>query len=356
MPHDVLENRRQRLRAGGVEVLLEIPAVGLPRVLHWGADLGVVSDSELEHLVLASVPQVTSYVLDDPVPVAVLPEHALGWAGMPGVCGHRDDGGDWSPLFTTVSVRREDGAGTARVVVDALDERASLAVQVELEVLPSGLVRTRARLRNTSPVDAYWVESVTVTLPVPPVADELLDLTGRHTRERSPQRQPFNVGTRLRDSRRGHGGHDASLLVIAGSGGFGFGSGEVWGVHVAWSGNYRVYGERLPTGGASVLGGGELLLPGEVRLTPGETYSSPWLYGSYAQHGMDEMAARFHRYLRARPRPPAPARPRPVCSTPGRRSTSTRTSTAPGARGRGRRRGDRAVRPGRRLVPRAAGE
>ncbi len=63
MPHDVLENRRQRLRAGGVEVLLEIPAVGLPRVLHWGADLGVVSDSELEHLVLASVPQVTSYVL-----------------------------------------------------------------------------------------------------------------------------------------------------------------------------------------------------------------------------------------------------------------------------------------------------
>jgi alpha-galactosidase len=189
---------------------------------------------------------------------------------------------------------------------------AALAVRLELEVLPSGLVRTRAALQNTSATEAYWVDSIAVTLPVPPVADELLDLTGRHTRERSPQRQPFNVGTRLRDSRRGHGGHDASLLLIAGSAGFGFRIGEVWAVHVAWSGNYRVYGERLPTGAAAVLGGGELLLPGEIRLPPGESYSSPWLYGSYARHGMDEMSDRFHRYLRARPNHPTPARPRPA--------------------------------------------
>ena len=248
MPNEVLGDQLQRLRAGSVEVLVQIPAVGLPRVLHWGADLGEVPDRELEQLALAAVPEVTSYVLDDPVPVAVLPEHALGWSGLPGVCGHRDDGSDWSALFTPVAVRREDDTGTARVVVDALDAAASLGVQVELEVLPSGLVRTRARLRNTSADEAYWVESLSVTLPVPPVADELLDLTGRHTRERSPQRQPFNVGTRLRDSRRGHGGHDASLLLIAGSARFGFRSGEVWGVHVAWSGNSRVYGERLPTG------------------------------------------------------------------------------------------------------------
>jgi len=312
MPNEVLGDQLQRLRAGSVEVLVQIPAVGLPRVLHWGADLGEVPDRELEQLALAAVPEVTSYVLDDPVPVAVLPEHALGWSGLPGVCGHRDDGSDWSALFTPVAVRREDDTGTARVVVDALDAAASLGVQVELEVLPSGLVRTRARLRNTSADEAYWVESLSVTLPVPPVADELLDLTGRHTRERSPQRQPFNVGTRLRDSRRGHGGHDASLLLIAGSAGFGFRSGEVWGVHVAWSGNYRVYGERLPTGAACVLGGGELLLPGEVRLKAGESYSTPWLYGSYARSGMDEMSERFHRYLRARPSHPSPARPRPA--------------------------------------------
>ncbi len=104
---------------------------------------------------------------------------------------------------------------------------------------PSGLVRARATLTNTHTSEPYWVDAVHVALPVPPVADELLDLAGRHTRERAPQRQPFHVGTRLRESRRGHGGHDASLLLVAGTSGFGFRSGEVWGLHVAWSGNHR---------------------------------------------------------------------------------------------------------------------
>ncbi|MGZ4612740.1 MAG: glycoside hydrolase family 36 N-terminal domain-containing protein, partial [Kineosporiaceae bacterium] len=197
----------ERLRAGSVEVIIETPGVGLPRILHWGQDLGDLTDGELRRLALAAIPQVTSYVLDDPVPVAILPEHALGWSGLPGVRGHRDDGGDWSPLFTTTSVRREDAAGTARAVVDAADAAASLTVHLELEVLPSGLIRVRARLTNASDSEAYWLDSLNVTLPVPPVADELLDLTGRHTRERSPQRQPFHIGRRLRDSWRGHGGH-----------------------------------------------------------------------------------------------------------------------------------------------------
>ena len=40
------------------------------------------------------------------------------------------------------------------------------------------------------------------------------------------------------------------------------------------------YAEQLSTG-EQVIGGGELLLPGEVILDTGETYTSPWLYGSY---------------------------------------------------------------------------
>ena len=311
MPRDSVI-RLERLRAGSVELVVETPPIGLPRVLYWGQDLGDLVAGDLEALALAAVPQVTSYVPDEPVPVAILPEHALGWTGLPGVCGHREDGSDWSPLFRSGHVQREDAGGTARVVVDESMTHASLGIRLELEVLASGLVRVRGSLRNSSANDAYWVESLTVALPVPPVANELLDLTGRHLRERSPQRQPFHVGTRLRDSRRGHGGHDASLLLIAGSTGFGFRSGELWGVHVGWSGNYRVYAERLPTGAAAVLGGGELLLPGEVRLEPGETYASPWLYGSYSARGMDEMSERFHRHLRSRPAHPPLTRPRPA--------------------------------------------
>src|SRR5699024_945549 len=66
----------------------------------------------------------------------------------------------------------------------------------------------------------------------------------------------------------------------------------------AFSGNHRHLAEQVNTG-RRVLGGGELLLPGEVRLEARERYQGPWLYASYGE-GLDAVAARFHRHLRAR--------------------------------------------------------
>ncbi len=281
---------------------------GLPRILYWGADLGDLSEEAVRELAVVSVAQVTSYVMDDPVPAAVLPEHALGYSGWPGVSGHRD-GRDWSPLFSVTGVERVGDVDSPGIVIQGVDETAALQVEIRLELTPSGLVRARAGLTNTHASEPYRVDAVHVALPVPPVADEVLDLAGRHIRERAPQRQPFHVGTRLRESRRGKGGHDSSLLLVAGTSGFGFRSGEVWGVHVAWSGNHRVYAERLPTGAHAVLGGGELLLPGEVSLAPGETYTSPWLVGAYGAAGLDELSGRVHDFLRARPGHPGTPRP-----------------------------------------------
>ena len=115
-----------------------------------------------------------------------------------------------------------------------------------------------------------------------------------------PQRRPFRTGTHLRENRKGRTGADSAYVLHAGTAGFGFGDGEVWAVHTAWSGNHIHYAERVFTG-EQLIGGGELLLPGEMRLAPGESYESPWLYGAYGD-GLDEVAAAL---------PPAPAaRPR----------------------------------------------
>ncbi|HEY0700421.1 MAG TPA: alpha-galactosidase, partial [Micromonospora sp.] len=195
----------------------------------------------------------------------------------------------------------------ATVSVVGEDVAASLRLDLEVELDRAGLVRLRARLRNDDTKRPYQVEGLLLALPVPAQAVELLDLTGRHCRERSPQRQPFALGTRLRESRRGRPGLDATLLMVAGTADFGFGRGEVWGMHLGWSGNQRLVAERLPEGEA-ILGGGELLLPGEFSLGPGESYQTPWLYGSYGQ-GLDAMSARFHDYLRRRADPGRTARP-----------------------------------------------
>ncbi len=285
--------------------MVDLSAEALPAVVHWGTDLGDVADAELADLVRASTPPVAPNTVDPPVRLELIPTHARGWAGLPGISGHRE-GRDWSPLFRgadwDVTVVDHGGA----IAVSAADEVACLSLTVKMRLEASGLLRAQAVLRNDGP-EPYQVDGVVLALPVPTEATVLLDMTGRWSRERVPRRGPFRPGAHVRDSRRGRTGHDASMLLAAGHAGFGFRSGEVWAVHVAWSGNHRTYAERLPSG-AGVLGGGELLLPGEVRLGPGESYTTPWLMASYG-HGLDEVSHRFHRWLRGRcehPRSPRP--------------------------------------------------
>ena len=191
-------------------------------------------------------------------------------------------------------------------MIIATDDAACLSLRSTIELTASGLLRCRAELINTG-AEPYEVADLVLAYPVPPVARELMDFAGRWGRERTPQRREFTVGTHLREGRKGRTGADAATVLHAGVPGFGFAAGEVWGVHVGWSGNHTHYAERLSSG-EQVIGGGELLLPGEVVLAPGESYTSPWLYGSYGD-GLDEVARRFHRYLRSRDGHPGPERP-----------------------------------------------
>ena len=177
--------RVHHLRSGGVSLVVAVDgSPGLPRILYWGADLGELPDEALRELAVVSVAQVTSYVMDDPVPAAVLPEHALGYSGWPGVSGHRG-GRDWSPLFAVTGVERAGDADSPGMVVQGVDEAAALRVEIRLELTPSGLVRARASLTNTHTSEPYRVDALHLALPVPPVADEVLDLAGRHIRERA---------------------------------------------------------------------------------------------------------------------------------------------------------------------------
>ncbi|MFL6126252.1 alpha-galactosidase [Actinophytocola sp.] len=293
------------LSASGVSVVLDARGTRLPAVVHWGAALGDLSDDELAQLALAATPQPIGFSVDDPVRVSMLPEQSAGWLGAPGLSGHRD-GRAWSPAFA-VTRRRRERRGTAETfVTGAHDAAAELDLTLELELHAGGLLRTRATLTNAG-AGTYWLEQLTPFLPVPAETAELLDFTGHHLRERSPQRTAFTHGLRVRENRTGRTGYDAAHVLCAGVAGFGNRGGRVWGVHTAFSGGARTIAERT-FHGYSALGGGELLLPGEVGLARGQSYTTPWLYGSVGD-GLDELAGRFHAYLRSRPGHPSSPRP-----------------------------------------------
>jgi alpha-galactosidase len=300
-------SRIVHLRRGGTSVLLRLEDDRLPGVLHWGPDLGEVEADHLDRLVPAqTMPYLDSAVVTQEA-VALLPQHSSGWIGRPGLLGSRA-GRAWSVGFDRVDhvVDEVEGSGSVALRSVGEDVAGELRVSVELELTADGLVRLRAGVRNLSS-DAYQLDRLEPAIPVPDEAAELLDMTGRHNHEREPQRRAFDLGHWVRESWGGRPGHDSASTLCAGRPAFGFRSGRVWGVHLAYSGNQVLGAERSFTGWR-LLRGGELLLPGEVRLAAHEEYWSPWLLASWGE-GLDELSSRYHRYLRRRPHHPRGPRP-----------------------------------------------
>lgn len=221
----------------------------------------------------------------------LLIEHSRGSYARPGLRGHRTDGSAWSTRFVTTQVTAGE-----RLVIEAVDDAARLALTSEVEAMTGGALRARHILTNAG-TDDYVLDGLEVTVPLPDRSTELLDFTGRHELERTPQRHALTDGLWLRETRRGRTGLEAASLLVAGAPGFGFAGGEVLSVHVACSGNSVLRAERDPSEGAT-LGGGELLLPGEVRLAPGQSYTMPWVVITSGT-GLDDLAAAAHTWQRS---------------------------------------------------------
>ena len=314
------------LHRGGTSLLLRLDDDRLPAVLHWGPDLGALSEDDLAG---TSAALATPY-FDSPISsqdaVALLPQHATGWLGRPGLVGSRD-GASWSPMFARVDHAVEptcDGGWLVRST--ACDEIAQLEVSTEVELTIDGLVRVRAGVQNLAP-GRYRVERVEPALPVPDRAGELLDMTGRHGHERHPSRRPFDHGSWNRESWGGRPGHDSATTLCAGVPGFGFRSGTVWAS--TWRGaatSCSAPSGRPPAG--VCCGVRSCCSPTSWARRPARATGplGGWILGRGPGRAV-------------RPVPPAPARATGTLarrgrssSTPGKPSTSTTTSTGSRAR------------------------
>ncbi len=291
-----------QLHRGGTSVIVDLATAGLPAIIHWGPDTGELSADELASLAIASSPQRVSGGIDVPARLTLLPQEVFGWQGSPALTGQRS-GAAWSSALSTTSATGDGHSLT----ISSADQAADLQLVSELSLTGSGVLKQRHTLTNSGATD-YQLHQLITVFPLPATAATVQDTTGRHLKERTAQQRPLTVGAHVRESRRGRPGADATLLMLAGSAGFGHRTGLVHGVHVAWSGNHRTSAERTITSD-NFLTAGELLLPGEVVLAPGESYSTPWALGSWGT-GLDELAARFHQDLRGREQ--HPTRPRPV--------------------------------------------
>ena len=284
------------LANGGVGLLVDLRH-GDPVVVHWGADLGTaVPDAD------AFTEAVAHSSYDTPIRPSVAPQSSRGWLGRPAVRGSRD-GRAFSPLLVLHDV---EGSATD-LRLGLVDELTRLRVDIALELTPSGLLLATSTLTNAGDTP-YLVGGLDTVLPIPDHAVDSLDTTGRWSREKHPQRRRIDQGLWVRGGRHGRTGHDATAVLAAGTAGFDWGTGEVWAVHLGWSGDGETFLERLRSG-QGLLGGGELLQPGEIVLEPGADLTAPTLYAAWSGAGLDGISARFHDWMRARPQHPSTPRP-----------------------------------------------
>lgn len=308
------------LRASGASLVIDASG-RVPRVLHWGADLGHLDEAAAEALRATAGPAVLNNSPDVPRTFSLWPTEFEGWAGTPAQEGHAS-GSATTPRPRTAAVRyRHDGADADQggaIEIDLVDEITALRSTMTLALDRFGVLAVDVSLVRDAALSAdgaglpYTLDALRVLLPVPERAVEILDFTGKWCRERAPQRGPVFFGSHVRRARRGKPGHDAPFLVVAGTEDLDFGHGEAWATHLAWSGDAEYVVERLTEGAgpfSAVLGVGEGVRPGEIELADGERYDAPTALFVWSGDGLDGLAGRLHRRLRARPSHPRSPRP-----------------------------------------------
>ncbi len=275
-------------------------------LLYWGARLGIgVKAVELEQLALR---QGMHGVADVSLPLSLAMEPGLGHPMLQAFAAHRE-GKDWGSLFAVGNVEpHEDGA---RIFCG--DERTRLSLEYVINFDPkTGVLRIGSTLTNEGVQPLDLNEMATACLPIPSSMTDIIGFTGRWTQEFGRERVKRGSGTYLRENRSGRTSHFSFPALLLAAADTNEGAGEVYGLHLAWSGNHRLRVDTL-TDGRVVASMGALLFPGEIRLAPGESYASPEIVAAYSADGFSALSRKFHSHVRAKLlRPEMRAKPRPV--------------------------------------------
>jgi alpha-galactosidase len=282
-------------------------AKGAPvSILYWGGALHADTDcAELEGLFAR---QGMHGVADVALPLSLAMEPGLGHPMFRGFAAHRA-GKDWGSLFEVGAVELREGG--AKII--CRDESTRLGLEYEIDFdARTGVLRIRSTLTNYGATPLDVSDMMTACLPVPDGMTDIIGFTGRWTQEFTQERVARNAATYLRENRSGRTSHFSYPAILLAATDTNESTGEVYGFHLAFSGNHRVRVDSL-TDGRVLVSLGALLLPGEVRLAPGETYASPEIVAAYSGQGLSKLSRKFHDHVRTKLlSPEMRAKPRPV--------------------------------------------
>ena len=233
--------------------------------------------------------------LDIEVTPALIPLPAQGWTGVPGLEVSRE--GTRLPLdlrLTNTSWDKE---------IDELfcvltDVAHGISLEVLLSLKEANVFTVDANVKNLS-AGALTISAAHFNLPLGDHAAEVMTLGGRHAMEAVQQRTPWQRSKITVENHTGRTSHEQLGVVFAGTPGFTEQTGDVWGVHLAWSGNFRIVCDGV-TDTRKTIQVGELLQSNEVTVSAASSYVFPRVVVSYSRNGLSGCSQNFHEYIRSR--------------------------------------------------------
>jgi alpha-galactosidase len=264
-----------------------IDAGDCAEILHWGKPVSGDIASFCSSL-LRPVPYGR---LDNDVAMTLAPELGRGVFSSPCLEGHRN-GADWAPVFTMTEIK----SNSHSVTLTSEDALAGLRMITELSLDKQDVMKTRHSLINIKSTP-YQINRLANTLPLPARAAELMTYYGRWVHEFQTVRQPLQQGGYQQENRRGRTSHEHYPALVAGTRHFDEMQGDVYGFHFAWSGNHRLRVD-VKADGRRYMQAEVIYLPGEITLQQGEELTTPWLYASYSDQGLNGMSHQFHSHVR----------------------------------------------------------
>ncbi len=299
-----MSNKLIHLHSQNTSFILECTG-GVPAVLYWGERIPAQTD--IQPLVSTFKNILSCATVDARTELSLSPELGEGLFTTPGLEGSRN-GQNWSPVFKLEHVEANAHSAT----LQCRDPLAELELTIELTLdNDSDVLSTRQTLVNAGSGD-YQLQKLAHTLPLPFKVTELMTFDGRWSREFQSRRHQLNHCSFTQENHRGRTSHECQPSLIAGTKDFGEAHGEVYGFHLAWSGNHRLHTE-VTFEGRRFVQANELLMPGEITLQAGQSYTTPKLFACYSAEGLTGMSQRFHRYLRSHViQLPEPEKARPV--------------------------------------------
>lgn len=272
-------------------LVLGSPDGGVPQIFYWGARLADKTD--LQQLALLVSKPGPSGSLDIIPPLSLVPELGRGFHGEAGLLGHGNRQ-RWAGQLLCSEI---DIVDEHQVHVVCCDQQAQLSLHltISLEAI-TDVIGVRAKLVNNSS-EPFNLDHLGLSIPLPAQADELISFHGRWIQEFLTQRFTWPMHKVVRENHRGKTSHDSFPAFIAGQSGFNENQGNVWGLHLAYSGNHKLVAEKMLDGARHVQLA-EWLYPGEIVLAQGESYETPQIYGTWSGRGLNGVSQNFHGFLR----------------------------------------------------------